>query len=283
MTKLNRFFVLFPTLIILTGCAGNIQSNKTEREATQVQASSVSAAEPLDNKNFADVLKTYVDDQGLVNYQELQNNRQQLDKYNASLGGVSASTFKSWSEAEQIAFLINAYNSFTLESIIDQKPLKKSIRDIFGVWKIRKFDIAGESKTLDNIEHNTLRVDYNEPRIHAALVCAAISCPPLRNEPYTGEKLDAQLDDQTRQFLNGPHGFRIDREQNKVYLSSIFKWFGEDWKKSYGVDGKFAGNDNERAVLNFISEYVSPEDKEYLVQGNYKVDYLNYDWALNKQ
>ena len=283
MTKFNRFFILFPTLIILTGCGGTIQSSQTKQESTQVQASNVSAAEPLNNKNFADVLKTYVDERALVNYQELQKNRQQLDKYNASLGAVSASTFQSWSEAEQIAFLINAYNSFTLESIIDQKPIKKSIRDIFGVWKLRKFNVAGESKTLDNIEHNTLRTNYNEPRIHAALVCAAISCPPLRNEPYTGEKLDAQLDDQTRQFLNGPHGFRIDREENKVYLSSIFKWFGEDWKKTYGVNGKFTGNDNERAVLNFISKYVSPEDKEYLVKGNYKVDYLNYDWGLNKQ
>ncbi len=74
---------------------------------------------------------------------------------------------------------------------------------------------------------NTLRIDFNEPRIHVALVCAAISCPPLRNEPYRAEKLDAQLDDQVRQFLKSPHGFRINKKEGRVYLSSVFKWYGK--------------------------------------------------------
>ena len=136
---------------------------------------------------------------------------------------------------------------------------------------------------MDNIEHNTLRVDFNEPRIHVALVCAAISCPPLRNEPYRAEKLDAQLDDQVRKFLNRPHGFRIDQKEGRVYLSSIFKWFGKDWKQSYSAEDKFTGNASERAVLNFVSNYLSPQDREYLAQGDYKISYLNYDWSLNQQ
>ncbi|NEO32676.1 MAG: DUF547 domain-containing protein [Symploca sp. SIO3C6] len=283
MNKFNRFLVLFPALIVITGCAGSFSSTQAQQEISQIETSSTASAETLSYDDYAAVLETYIDEKALVDYQGLKVNRQQLDKFNASLGQVTASTYESWSSAEQIAFWINAYNSFTLESIIDQNPLKKSIKDIPGVWKGRKFQIAAQSKTLDNIEHQTLRKDFNEPRIHVALVCAAMSCPPLRDEPYTGEKLDAQLDDQTRIFLNSPQGFRIDRQEGRVYLSSIFKWFGKDWEKTYGVDGKFTGNASQRAVLNFISGYLSAEDKEYLAQGNYKVRYLDYDWSLNSQ
>jgi hypothetical protein len=142
--------------------------------------------------------------------------------------------------------------------------------------------VLGEPVTLDAIEHQILRKKFNEPRIHAALVCAAISCPPLRQEPFTGEQLDAQLDDQVNKWLVS-QGLKLDRAQNRVSISSIFKWFGEDWQKQYSADDKFVGSSKERAVLNFISKYVSPQDREYLAQGNYKLDYLNYDWSLNRQ
>ncbi|AOX02402.1 hypothetical protein BJP34_25810 [Moorena producens PAL-8-15-08-1] len=283
MNTSKRLLNLLPTLIILTSCTLSMPINQAPAKESQVQVNRGTDTTLLNYDDYATVLKTHVNNKALVNYQELHKNPEQLETFNASLGAVDPSTYESWNEAEKIAFLINAYNSFTLESIIDQNPLKKSIRDIKGVWKGRQFNIAGESKTLDNIEHKTLRTQFNEPRIHMALVCAAISCPPLRNEPYTGEKLDQQLDDQTQKFLVSPHGFRIDRQKRTVYLSSIFKWFGEDWKETYGVDDKFTGNANQRAVLNFISDYLSPEDQEYLEQGNYKIKYLNYDWSLNKQ
>lgn len=283
MNTSKRLLTLVPTLIILTSCTLSVPINQAPAQESQVEVNRGSDRTLLNYDDYGTVLKTYVNNKALVNYQELQKNPEQLETFNTSLGAVEPSTYQSWDEAEKIAFLINAYNSFTLESIIDKNPLKKSIRDIKGVWKGREFNIAGESKTLDNIEHKTLRAEFNEPRIHMALVCAAISCPPLRNEPYTGEKLDQQLDDQTQKFLVSPHGFRIDRQKGTVYLSAIFKWFGEDWKKTYGIDDKFTGNANQRAVLNFISDYLSPEDQEYLEQGNYKIKYLNYDWSLNKQ
>jgi len=233
--------------------------------------------------DYAAVLKTYVNENARVAYNKLQANRQQLDAFNASLANVDRSTYAAWNEGQQIAFWINAYNAFTLQSIIDQNPIKKSIRDIPGVWKFRKFAIAGELKTLDNIEHQILRSQFNEPRIHVALVCAAVSCPPLRREPYRGDRLDAQLEDQTRKYLASPHGLRISRAEGRVYLSSIFKWFGKDWIDTYGVEGKFTGSKSERAVLNFISQYLDEVDREYLVEGNYKLKYLRYDWFLNKQ
>jgi len=142
----------------------------------------------------------------------------------------------------------------------------------------------GRPMTLDGIEHGVLRKDYHEPRIHMALVCAAMGCPPLRNEPYTGERLFAQLDDQARRFLSNPAKFRIARDAGRVYLSSIFKWFGDDFVSNYGVENAYGDHSaKERATLHFIAGYLKKSDADYLADGNYKVKYLDYDWSLNEQ
>lgn len=232
---------------------------------------------------YREVLATYVDADGMVDYAALQQNRQMLDNYNAAIAAVTEETYNTWTEAEQIAFWVNAYNSVTLASIINQDPLKDSIKDIVGVWRITKHPVRDQARTLDNIEHQQLRADFNEPRIHAALVCAAVSCPPLRAEPFVGETLDEQLEDQVKLFLAKPDGFRIDKAEGVVHLSMIFNWFGEDWIPTYGTDEGFAGNEAEKAVLNFVSNYVSDEDKAYLREGNYQISYLHYDWSLNTQ
>lgn len=278
MNKFYPLLALLPTLIILNSSEGLPLPQGQLWQRTTI----VSAAE-LTYDDYAAVLKTYVNQNARVDYNKLQVNRQQLDAFNASLANVDRGTYAAWTEQQQIAFWINAYNAFTLQSIIDQIPIKKSIRDIPGVWRGRKFAIAGELKTLDNIEHQILRAEFNEPRIHMALVCAAISCPPLGREEYKGNQLDVQLDDQTRKFLASPNGLRISRAEGRVYLSSIFKWFGKDWIETYGVEGKFTGSKSERAVLNFISQYLDEVDREYLLQGNYKLKYLRYNWSLNEQ
>ena len=280
MKKILLLLLFLPTIIPTTVLANVIKPEaNTITETSNIFLTQTS----FNYQIYNNVLKTYVSDRGLVEYQKLQANRQELDQFNQSFAKVNTETYNSWSEPEKLAFLINAYNSFTLQSIIDQNPLKKSIRDISGVWTRRKFAIAGLEKTLDNIEHDILRKEFNEPRIHMALVCAAMSCPILRNEAYTAENLDSQLDDQTRKFITSSQGFEIDREQKIVYLSSIFKWFGKDWIANYGIDNKFTGSKKEKAVLNFISQYLSSQDRQYLEQGNYKISYLKYDWSLNKQ
>ncbi len=281
MNQLSRFLLLLPAIAAVNyfASATPAQNYPNHRNLATMTKSS----QPFNYDRYGTVLQTYVNSQGLVNYQQLQANRQSLDAFNTAIGAVTPQTYSSWSEKEKIAFLINAYNSFTLQSIIDQNPIKKSIRDISGVWKRRKWLIAGEMKTLDDIEHRTLRRDFNEPRLHVALVCAAMSCPPLRNEPYTAAKLDSQLDDQVKRFIDSPYGFRIERSEGKVYLSAIFKWYGKDWQQSYAVEDKFTGNKSERAVLHFLSKYLSSVDRQYLEQGRYKISYLNYDWSLNRQ
>ena len=283
MRKQHWFALLIPAMMIATGCEASPSSQTTPPAIAQEATTSAKGSEEGKTSEFADVLSAYVDAQGLVDYETLQSNRKQLDTYNDSLQAINPETFATWSEEAQIALLINAYNSLTLKAIIDESPIKDSIKDISGVWRFNRHGILQDKKTLNNIEHDILRVDYNEPRIHAALVCAAVSCPYLRQEPYTAENLDAQLDDQVEIFLSRKEVFEIDREKGEVRLSAIFDWFKEDWIASFGTDEGFAGNEGERAVLNFITGYLSEEDSEYLKAGNYKVKYSNYDWSLNEQ
>ena len=245
---------------------------------------------------YARTLKSFVNDRGMVDYQGIKKHRKLLDSFVASMATLDPEAVDKWPEKEKIAVWLNAYNALTLTAIIDNYPIqssftrslvfpKNSIRQIPGVWTELKWTVAKQPMTLDHIEHKILRVKFNEPRIHMALVCAAMGCPPLRNEPYYGRRLDQQLDDQTRKFLANPKKFRIDREQNRVYLSPIFDWFWEDFKKFYPADDQaFLGNaQTERAVLNFIGRYLSVGDRKYLIKADYEVVYLDYDWSLNEQ
>ena len=141
----------------------------------------------------------------------------------------------------------------------------------------------GQNLTLGHIEHKILRVEFDEPRIHMAMVCAAMGCPPLRNEPYTGDKLQEQLDDQTRRFLANAEKFKIERTKKSIYLSPIFKWFADDFIKKYGPQkniGRHSKKDS--AVLNFIASYLENTQKDYVLTGKYKIKYLKYDWSLNE-
>ena len=283
---MKKFLLLIAAIVgvsAIASCSNSVNSTQNSVETADVADVQIAANQSLNYQDYAEVLQTYVNDDGLVDYNGLQANREQLDRFNQSLGNISPETYAAWNEAEQIAFLTNAYNAFTLQSIIDQNPIKDSIRDISGVWNRRKFALAGKEVTLDNIEHDILRKDFNEPRIHVALVCAAMSCPPLRNEPYLPEQLDAQLDDQTAEFATSPHGFNLDRQNKRVYLSSIFKWYGQDFEQTYGIEDKFNGNDKQRAVLNYFSPTLNPQEREFLEQEGYRVKYLDYDWSLNKQ
>ena len=214
-----------------------------------VMASFTSVAE------YAEVLKAYVDPNGMVNYAALSKDRKQLDDFIQSLETPNA---EGWSEQDWIAFWINAYNARTLQVIIDHYPTE-GIRKIRGAWTKLKVPILGQERTLDEIEHKILRKDYKEPRIHMALVCAAYSCPKLRNEPYVGSRLEEQLADQSRDFLSRPSRFKV--EGNTAYISQIFKWFKKDFESVPGFIQQYSGQD--------ISEL--------------KIKYQSYDWSLNEQ
>jgi hypothetical protein len=223
--------------------------------------------------------------EGRVDYQSLKGDDAALERYLDALAGVSEATFNAWAESERLAFLINLYNAATLKLIVDHYPVKgiKDIGSIFkGPWDQPVVRLLGQTITLDNLEHDIIRKQYGEPRIHMALVCAAKSCPTLRSEAYVAAKLDAQLDDQSRRFLASPAGLRIDRDGRAVYFSSIFKWYGRDFIDRFSPATGFSGlGKTESAVANFCGEYLSAADGDYLKAGGYSVKYLDYDWALN--
>jgi hypothetical protein len=263
--------------------------------ALAVALASTVQAQSFSYDDYADALRTYVTDQGMVNYAQLKAHREKLDSFVNSLSGLSRATYDGWTEPAKIAFWINAYDACTLKAIIDHYPIqssffaslrypKNSIRQISGVWDELTFPVLGRPRTLDGIEHDVLRKDFHEPRIHMALVCAAMGCPPLRNEPYAGDRLSDQFDDQAKRFLSNPVKFRIDAQADTVYLSPIFKWFGEDFVARYGVRSGYGGHSAvQRAVLHFISGYLDKESAEFLSSADYSISWLNYDWSLNER
>lgn len=234
-----------------------------------------------------------------VNYEGFINSRAKFETFLRTLGSVDKDVFESWTEEQRLAFWINAYNAFTIKAIIDHYPIKRSftlvgifyapsnsILQIKGVWTKLQFRALGNMVTLDEIEHQILRKKFNEPRIHMAINCASISCPDLRNEAYTPEKLEEQLADASINFVNNPDkGVYVNEQSGKVKLSKIFKWFGDDFINNYGSKKLFNNYSlKENAVLNFTSEYIESEEvKEYLMNNKLKIGYLGYDWHLNEQ
>lgn len=232
---------------------------------------------------YRQVLEKYVDADGKVDYAGLKADSVPLDTFLNQVAALSSETYDAWNEQEKVAFWLNAYNAITLKAVIEQYPIE-SIRDIPRVWKDRRWTVMSELMSLDDIEHETLRRVFDEPRIHMALVCASGGCPPLRNEAYRAEALDRQLDAQMRAFLSQPQYFRVDRENNVVYLSKIFQWYGRDFDKGFDETNKFAGQSAlERAVLSALYAFLAPDDQQYLDQADFQVKYLEYDWNLNEQ
>jgi len=210
-----------------------------------------------------------------VDYRRLKSHVDQLEQITAGFGAVSKAEFSGWSRDEQLAFLINAYNALTLELVSRHYPDIDSIRDIGGFfgnpWKLRFFILFGESSHLDHIEHDLIRGQFMEPRIHFSLVCASVSCPPLVTEPYQGDRLDAQLQAVTRRFLTDPERNRYLAADNRLQLSPLFKWYKADFISSAG------------SVLAFVAPYLTDNDteKQQLLDADPGIHYLPYDWSLN--
>ncbi|MBJ2130241.1 DUF547 domain-containing protein [Alteromonas sp. IB21] len=232
-----------------------------------------------------------------VNYDGFKQNRARLTQYLNSLAKVEKSTFDSWSKADQLAFLINAYNAYTIDLILTQYPDLDSIRDLGGFfsspWKKEVAPLLGKTLTLDEIEHEFIRGQsqntkgYNEPRIHFAVNCASIGCPALREEAYVGEKLDSQLDAQTQRFLADTSRNRMDG--NTLKLSKIFDWYGEDFENNAGRESESwqgAKNVNTENLSQFLLLYkdalnLSEPQVLTLEQEKAEIEFLDYDWALN--
>ncbi len=177
-----------------------------------------------------------------------------------SFSNVSKKEFDAFSESDKIAFIINLYNFYTIVLIKNNYPTE-SIRSIKNPWRRKFVPLRGELVSLDYLEHELLRKQFNEPRIHFALVCASLACPPLSNTAYTGAKLDQQLNVAAKAFLNDKTRNRV--ENSTLFLSKIFEWFGDDFKQKYG------------GYKNYVVTVLG-------LKGKYSVTFLDYDWSLNE-
>ena len=255
--------------------------------------------------DFNRCLQAVVNANGLVDYNMLRQatQRQELDRYIHTIAYLNHARYEQWSSKRQLCFWINAYNALTLQIVRDHYPVARSlfghmqnllgqnipqhsIRNLPFVWEKTTFLVMKQSTTLDQIEHQILRQQFKEPRIHMAINCASIGCPPLRNELYQEHKLEEQLESQTRQFLlSYPEStILINQEQKRVDLSAILQWFAEDFQIGNSAPTQTfqsARNPHERSVLIFCSRYVKAEDANFLRNGSYDVHYRAYNWSLN--
>lgn len=220
-----------------------------------------------------------------VNYQGMLNDRADLKAYLSSLSAVDKNTFNAWPKNARLAFLINAYNAYTVELVLTRYPNLKSIKDIGSLiqspWKKRFIPLLGGSYSLDDIEHGMIRKlgSYNEPRIHFAVNCASVGCPALRNEAYHGDTLDAQLETATRSFLADRTRNRFDAPTNTLHVSKIFEWYKKDFEQGWrGWNNLHAFFSQYAPVLNDAADA-----KNTIASRQANIVYLDYDWALNKQ
>ncbi len=224
------------------------------------------AGATVDNTIYGRLLQAHVVD-GKVDYAGFNRDEADLDGYLAQLEKVNPERLD---RAEQMAFYINAYNAWTIKLILSHYPGVKSIKDLGSLfqspWKKKFVKINGKTTTLDHIEHGILRPIFKDPRVHFAVNCASKSCPPLQDKPFTGADLDRQLEAATIHFINDPQSNFI--KGDKLYVSRIFKWFGED----------FGGD-----IRGFFRTYARGDlAKKMAAAGdNLEVRYLDYDWSLN--
>jgi len=225
-----------------------------------------------------------------VRYAGFAGDRGQLKAYLASLSRVTEAEFKGWSKPQQIAFLINAYNAFTVEKILTRYPDVKSIWDfgkLFGnPFKDRFFTLLGRESSLDRIEHEMLRAPgaYDEPRVHFAVNCASIGCPMLREEAYVADRIDAQLEEQARRFLSDRTRNRYSARQGALEVSKIFDWYKEDWQSGYrGFDGKSPAIDSREQYFARYAGLLAddPAEQRLIADGKVPLAFLDYDWTLN--
>jgi hypothetical protein len=218
-----------------------------------------------------------------VNYSGFQNTHDFLQRYLSSLSSVTLAEFDTFSREQQLAFLINAYNAFTVELILTEYPDVSSIKELGSFfsspWKKKFFNLLGESQNLDGFEHDLIRGSgrYNEPLIHFAVNCASVGCPALLDEAFVADKLDQQLLESTERFLHDRSRNRFDVKTGTLEVSSIFDWYEVDFTQ--GWRGYDSLDDFFRTHADWIAD--DAKSVQALREGELQMEFLDYDWNLN--
>lgn len=218
---------------------------------------------------------------GLVYYRALKSDRGRLDRYVASLN-VAPAAYQGWSKAQQIAFWVNAYNAFVLQSVINHYPLRGTIKQIAGAFDKAPLRAAGRTVTLDQIE-KTILPEFKEPRVYLALGRGAVGSGRLRSEAYTGDRLDAQLAAVQAEFVTNRYMYRFDRMTNEMSISPILSWHDAEFIAAYdkGDPALAQRSPIERAIVAFIAPHLLPLEKELVAGNQFRVVFHQMDWRLN--
>jgi len=218
-----------------------------------------------------------------VDYGGFKTDQMPFKAYLNDLSSVTKNEFDSWSRNRRLAFLINAYNAYTIELILTRYPGLSSIKDLGSFlsspWKKKFFTLFGKETSLDGIEHDMIRArgEYDEPRIHFSVVCASIGCPGIRNSAYTEVNLEAYLEDSMKRFLSDPTRNRYNPQSGKLEVSMIFKWYGKDFS---------TGGDGYQSLKGLFGKYAhlltnAVEAQEKIRKKSVEISFLDYDWNLN--
>ena len=254
---------------IASGCGAPSAERAAGDVAKAVEASLAGGTERFDHTAWGALLERGTKG-GLVDYGSMQEHRAALDSY---LSGVAEARLDRLAAGHLEALLINAYNAYTVQSILDHREVS-SIRRIPGVWTETRHRVGGFDLTLDDIEHRLLRPFFRDPRLHFALNCASRSCAPLPPWAYDGDRIEAQLEERARSFLSDPKNVRI--EGGRLLVSRYFEWYGGDftvpgWKKA------------APSIVAFIAGYAAPDVRAFIERqgGKPPIGFMEYDWSLN--
>jgi hypothetical protein len=270
-----KHYVHWACIILLMSVVGCNTAEKTDSEASKADEDKTEkkdewqyATSPVSHRKWDELVKAYVSEQGMINYKGMKQDEAKLDEYLTLLSSTPVKKGE-WTEDQQLAYWINAYNAYTVKLILNHYPLQ-SIKDIKSEaetpWDIGFFEIGGKKYTLNEIEHQTLRKQFEtDPRYHFALVCAAMSCPRLRTEAYIPEILDEQLDDQGRIFIAASSKNEIVSAE-KAVLSPYFDWYAKDFKQG------------DESVIGWVNKFSDTK-----LNKDVDISYKDYDWSLNEQ
>jgi hypothetical protein len=206
-----------------------------------------------------------------VDYDGMARDRGPLKAYLGDLAAVAPAVYEQWPRSERLAFLLNAYNAWTVELILSRQPRVRSIKELGTLlqspWKLRFIPLLGEQRSLDSLEHGLIR-PFGEPRIHFAVNCASVGCPALQPEAYVPQRLEAQLEAATRGFLRDRTRNRL--ADGRLEVSSLFDWYRTDFGE----------------LRSFLERYgeslgLDPAQRKALAEGRMRIRYLLYDWSLN--
>lgn len=218
-----------------------------------------------------------------VDYQGFRRDRDRLSAVLKGLSAVTRSEYDGWTRNQRLAFLLNAYNAFTIDLILTRYPDLSSIQDLGSLfsspWKKRFFTLLGESRHLDWIEHDMIRAPgvFDDPRIHAAVNCASIGCPALAPEAFVPDRLDGQLEEALRRFLSDRERNRYNPETRRLEVSRIFDWYGGDFAKGFRGATSLAG------FLAAYADLLADDEpgRKAIRSGTAPLAFLEYDWRLN--